>query len=337
MTMQKKNEINIKQLPVLEYDALFKETKEEINKAIQFTKKDFIVTKENKIEIKESRTSLRNKKTELKDQFKAVKEKVFGPWNDFEKKFNEELINPLTEAEQKVKVKVDEIEDTDKKEMREESEGYFKEYIKQMELENDEWGLDLQFINFDMIDFNITLSTSKKKLREVPQAFVDMVVNNMRTISVMQESARFYAEYKKLIKETNPKEMNKLLDNALLNVNKMLKVEEEEKKKADELEMERIRKENEEKRNEAIKGTSFAEPLATPIEETVPSPSKTETPVSYGSGVRSGIDSSSKEDATNVNETLYTMKFEVKNCTLEKAKKLKIYLEEGEYEYDSIK
>lgn len=346
--MEKKNEISIKQLPVLEYDALFNETKEEINKAIQFTQKDFIVTKENKVEIKESRTSLRNRKTELNDQFKAIKEKVFAPWDVFEKKFKEELINPLTEAEQKVKVKVDEIEDNDKKEKREESEVYFAEYVKQMELENEDWGCDLSFINYDMVDINITLSISDKKLKEIPKEFVDMIVGNLRTISVMPEAPRFYAEYKKLIVETEPKLMGKVLDNALLNVNKALKIEAEEKEKAEAIEMERIRKENEEARNKAIEGTSFAEPLTAPTAlqqpaqepETVvaitPEQHQEAHPVQEQFFHGSAGQNIGRGYVSSTDEKLYNVGFRVIGVTKAEASDIKKYLESKGYKYESI-
>lgn len=176
--------IIVKQLPVIEENlkALKAEVETKANRA-----KSLVVTKESVKEVKGIRADLNNEFAELENQRKLVKAKVLEPYEAFEKVYKECVADSYKAADKTLKDKVDEVEDS----LRKEKEGmvvaYFNEY-------RDSLGID--FVDFNKIGITITLTASPKSLKDQAKAFLDKVCDDLELIKTQEYQDEILVEYK---------------------------------------------------------------------------------------------------------------------------------------------
>lgn len=177
--------IVVKQIPIIE------ERLQEIKGAIQSEVDNalsFECTEENKQEIKKLRTNLSKQYKLLETDRKKIKDIVLGPYNAFEATYKECVTNIFKPADIQLKNKIDAVEATQKKAKKSKAVEFFNEYAAAH-------GID--FITFDDVGVEVTLSISDKKLKETCKTFIDMVVGDLALINTQDDQADILVEYKK--------------------------------------------------------------------------------------------------------------------------------------------
>ena len=172
--MENKELIVIKQLPIIEekLKELSKEIDEKVEKA-----KSLVVSEETVKEVKKTRAELTKDFKELEEQRKLVKEKVLAPYMAFEEVYKTYVSDKYKSADIELKTKIDQVELEQKKAKEQEVRDYFEEY-KQSK--------NIDFITFENMNLNITLSASLKSLKEEAKAFVDKVESDLNLIETQE-------------------------------------------------------------------------------------------------------------------------------------------------------
>lgn len=283
--------IIVKQLPQIEEH--LKERSEEIEKKVE-NAKSLICTEENVKTIKEVRAELNKEFKEVETQRKMVKEQILAPYTKFEEIYKTYISDKYKSADIDLKNKIDTVENELKKQKEQEIKEYFEEY-KQAN--------NIDFITYEQAKINVTLSASKKSLKEQAKAFIDKIVDDLRLIETQEHKAEILVEYKN--------DLN--VSKAITAVTSRYKAIEEEKKKQEELkqkqleEAQRIADENIRVQAEETKkaldnfNVNKTVVLQKPVEEK--------------------------------QEEILTLKFTVRG-TRAKLKELKQFLESGGYDYE---
>lgn len=283
--------IIVKQLPQIEEH--LKERSEEIEKKVE-NAKSLICTEENVKTIKEVRAELNKEFKEVETQRKMVKEQILAPYTKFEEIYKTYISDKYKSADIDLKNKIDTVENELKKQKEQEIKEYFEEY-KQAN--------NIDFITYEQAKINVTLSASKKSLKEQAKAFIDKIVDDLKLIEIQEHKAEILVEYKN--------DLN--VSKAITAVTSRYKAIEEEKKKQEELkqkqleEAQRIADENIRVQTEETKkaldnfNVNKTVVLQKPVEEK--------------------------------QEEILTLKFTVRG-TRAKLKELKQFLESGGYDYE---
>ena len=137
---------------------------------------------------------IRNVRAELNKEFKdfeakrkEVKNSILAPYTDFEKVYKECISDVYTSADIDLKKRVEEIEGQLKQEKEVDLIDYFEEYCESK---------NINFLKFEEVGINITLSASLKSLKNKISDYIDSVSDALNTIATMPESEVILAEYK---------------------------------------------------------------------------------------------------------------------------------------------
>ncbi len=283
--------IIVKQLPQIEEH--LKERSEEIEEKVK-NAQSLVCTEENVKTIKEVRADLNKEFKEVETQRKMVKEQILAPYTKFEEIYKTYISDKYKSADIDLKNKIDTIENELKNKKEQEIKDYFEEYKK---------ANNINFITYEQARINVTLSASKKSLKEQAKAFIEKIVDDLKLIETQEHKAEILVEYKN--------DLN--VSKAITTVTNRFKAIEEEKKRQEELkqkqleEAKRIADENIRVQTEETKkaldnfNVSKTVVLQKPVEEK--------------------------------QEEILTLKFTVRG-TRTKLKELKQFLESGGYDYE---
>lgn len=169
----------------------------------------------NKQEVKDKRTVINNTLNMLETKRKEIKSKLNEPYDIFNKKYEETTKLKLQEASKLLTDKINKIEDEQKLKKKIEIERYFKEYATSK---------DIDFVKFEQLNLNITLTISESKLKEQVKVFVDKVVDDLILIASQEHNDEILLDYKKTLN----------VSSAISNVLNRYKELEELKKKEEE-------------------------------------------------------------------------------------------------------
>lgn len=172
-------------------------------------------TDKNKQEVKDKRTVINNTLNMLETKRKEIKNKLNEPYDIFNKKYEETTKIKLQEASKTLTEKINKIEDEQKLKKKIEIERYFNEYTTSK---------DIDFVKFEQLNLNITLTISESKLKEQIKAFVDKVVDDLILIASQEHNDEILLDYKKTLN----------VSSAISNVLNRYKELEELKKKEEE-------------------------------------------------------------------------------------------------------
>lgn len=145
-------------------------------------------TEDNKQEVKNRRTEISNTLNLLEDKRKEIKNKINEPYENFNKKYEETTKTKLQNAYKVLTDKINKIEDEQKQAKKNKIESYFKEYCE---------FLKIDFVKFEQLNLNITLSISDKKLQEQTKEFLDKVNDDLALIDSQEHKEEILIEYKK--------------------------------------------------------------------------------------------------------------------------------------------
>lgn len=116
-----------------------------------------------------------------------VKRRIMSPYEAFENIYKDCVTSVYIPADEKLKEKINDVENKIKKAKREEIECYFNEYCRTK---------NIDFITFQMTNINVNLSSSKKSLKNEAKDFVDKVWEELELINSHEYSSEILIEYK---------------------------------------------------------------------------------------------------------------------------------------------
>lgn len=284
-----KDLIVVKQLPVIEEQ--LRQVKENIEQRVSVAL-SLVCNEDTYKEVKRERAELSKEYKLLEDRRKEVKRVIMEPYLRFEDLYKSCAGDIYTEADAKLKVKIDEVEDGIKSEKAEEIHEYFSEYCKSK---------NIDFIKFEDTGINVTMSASKKSLKERAAAFVDKVAEDLALVETQEHKEEILVEYKKSLN----------IAQAITSVTARKEAVENERQRREAMKAEQAARAEAQKKVEAVveaEEIKIPEPTAAPIEIPIES---------------------------SADETVYETSFKVLG-TIEQLKALKNFLEEGGYKYEQL-
>lgn len=208
-----KDLIIVKQLPQIEEH--LKELSAEIDEKVK-SAKSLVCTEESVKTIKQVRADLNKEFKELETQRKSVKEQILTPYMQFEEVYKVYISDKYKSADVDLKTKIDNTENELKAQKEQEIKDYFEEY----KIAN-----NIDFVNFKQANINVTLTASKKSLKEQAKKFIDEIIDDLQLIETQECKEEILVEYKQ----------NLNVSRAIQDVANRHKLLEEEKRKQEEL------------------------------------------------------------------------------------------------------
>ena len=237
----------IKQLPQIEEH--LKELSTEIDKKVE-NAKSLVCTEENVKAIKQVRADLNKEFKEVEAQRKAVKEQILAPYMQFEEVYKTYISEKYKSADVDLKQKIESTENELKKQKEQEIKDYFEEY---------KTANNIDFVNYEQAKINVTLTASKKSLKEQAKMFIDKITDDLKLIETQECKEEILVEYKQ----------NLNVSRAIQDVANRHKLLEEEKRKQEEQKITIISNENHEITKESYEQLEnvFDKPLEKPEEQ----------------------------------------------------------------------
>lgn len=185
--MEEKNLIVVKQLPIIEEKLQL--LSHEIDKRVEKAK-NLVATDDGVKELKKYRAENNNDFKLLENQRKRVKEQIEKPYKDFETIYKSYISDKFSEADKILKGKIDEFENTLKAEKETAARKYFEEYKEFKQID---------FVDFEAMNLNITLSVSEKALNKQSKEFLDKISDDLLLIETQDHKEEVLIEYKKTL------------------------------------------------------------------------------------------------------------------------------------------
>ena len=155
----------------------------------QYDFANLVVTDENVKEIKELRTTLRKEFELAESTRKTIKKEVNDPYTQFEEAFKENIAKHYQDADVKLKKAIDDVESAIKQKKEDEVRTFFNELVTKHELD---------FLQFEMMRLNVTLSSSLKSLKEEVDNFIKSVLSDISLIGSQEHQERIFVKYKRV-------------------------------------------------------------------------------------------------------------------------------------------
>lgn len=289
--------IVVKQLPQIEEH--LKELSLDVDKKVE-NAKNLVCTEENVTTIKQIRASLNKEFKEVENQRKIVKEQILAPYMQFEEIYKMYISDKYKSADNDLKVKIDSTENELKNIKEQEIKDYFEEYKK---------ANNIDFVTYLQARINVTLSASRKSLKEQAKQFIDKIVDDLKLIDTQEHKTEILVEYKQSLN----------VSQAITSVTNRFKAIEEEKKRQEELKRKQL-EEDQRRADESIRVQTEATRQA--LENFIP---KTEERVEETILQAPVIEEKQEE--------ILTLRFTVRG-TRTKLRELKQFLENGGYDYE---
>ena len=182
--MKESNELIIlEQLPVIKYklEQLSKEIKEKVDRANKL-----VVSEDTVKDVKKTRAELNKEFSELETQRKQVKSAIMAKYDEFEEIYRENVADLYKNADLELKTKIDEVENNLKLEKEQELLDFFNQYKETYHLD---------FLNFEDIGLNITLSASMKSLKDQIKDFCEKLDKDIKLIQTDENKDKLMLEY----------------------------------------------------------------------------------------------------------------------------------------------
>lgn len=286
--------IVVKQLPQIEEH--LKELSLEVEQKVE-NAKSLVCTEENVTTIKQIRASLNKEFKEVENQRKIVKEQILAPYMQFEEIYKMYISDKYKSADNDLKEKIDSTENVLKNIKEQEIKDYFEEYKK---------ANNIDFVTYSQARINVTLSASRKSLKEQAKQFIDKIVDDLKLIDTQEHKTEILVEYKQSLN----------VSQAITSVtNRFKAIEEEKKKRQEELKRKQL-EEAQRRADESIRAQTEATRQA--LENFIP---KTEETILQAPVIE------------EKQEEILTLRFAVRG-TRTKLRELKQFLENGGYDYE---
>ena len=177
--------ITLKQAPIIIYERIKAVGQQVETKIAELNLDNQLVTDDTLKSAKDTRTMLRKELAVFEEQRKFIKEQVNAPYEAFEKAYKEHIKVHYDKADSTLKSKIDEVQNRLLDDKRGRIKDYFTEFCAAQ-------GID--FLIFERLPLNITLSASDKSLKEQVAGFVSEVSKSLQVIDRLNEPNEFKAE-----------------------------------------------------------------------------------------------------------------------------------------------
>ena len=177
--------ITLKQPPIIIYEKIKAVGQQIEAKIAELNLDNQLVTEDTLKSAKNTRTVLRKELDDFETQRKYIKEQVNAPYEAFEKAYKEHIKVHYDKADSTLKSKIDEVQNRLISDKSARIKEYFTELCQQQ-------GID--FLIFERLPLNITLSASDKSLKEQVAGFVSEVSKSIQLIESFNEPNEFKAE-----------------------------------------------------------------------------------------------------------------------------------------------
>lgn len=240
-------EIQAKIKSVGEIESNMKEVKgyvEELNNYY----KNINFTEETMKEAKDEKAKVNKFKTQVADYRKNIVAEYNKPIKTFEETARE-TEKLLTETYNTINKQVSSYEDEQKRKKEQQIKDYFEEY---------KTANDIDFVTYEQAKINVTLTASKKSLKEQAKSFIDKIKDDLKLIETQECKEEILVEYKQ----------NLNVSRAIQEVANRHKLLEEEKRKQEEKVVTIVSNENHEIAKESYEQLEevFNKPLEQPEE-----------------------------------------------------------------------
>lgn len=185
--------ITLKQAPIIIYERIKAVGQQIEAKIAELNLDNQLVTDETLKSAKNTRATLRKELDDFETQRKFIKEQVNAPYEAFEKAYKEHIKVHYDKADSTLKSKIDEVQNRLLDDKRGRIKDYFTEFCAAQ-------GID--FLIFERLPLNITLSDSDKKFKNEVANFVGEVTKSIQLIESLNEPNDFKAEMLTEYKQT---------------------------------------------------------------------------------------------------------------------------------------
>ena len=187
------NLITLEQAPIIVYEQIKAVGQQIEAKIAELNLDNQLVTEDTLKSAKNTRTMLRKELAVFEEQRKFIKEQVNTPYEAFEKAYKENIKVHYDKADNTLKYKIDEVQNR----LLNDKQGRIKDYFTEFCTAQ---GID--FLIFERLPLNITLSASDKSLKEQVAGFVSEVSKSLQLIESLNEPDEFKAEMLTEYKQT---------------------------------------------------------------------------------------------------------------------------------------
>jgi hypothetical protein len=185
--------ITLKQAPIIVYEKIKAVGQQIEAKIAELNIDNQLVTEDTLKSAKNTRTMLRKELDDFETQRKYIKEQVNAPYEAFENAYKEHIKVHYDKADSTLKSKIDEVQNRLLNDKRGRIKDYFTEFCAAQ-------GID--FLIFERLPLNITLSDSDKKFKNEVANFVGEVSKSLQLIESLKEPDEFKAEMLTEYKQT---------------------------------------------------------------------------------------------------------------------------------------
>ena len=293
--------ITLKQLPVIE-DTL-EELHSEIKADLEMVK-GLAPTEDNYKELKRIRADWNKKIDVLERLRKRVKAEIEAPYKSFEKGPYNSLITEMRDAVGQLDDGIKDVEGILKTDKQKKLLAYYDEYRQSL-------GLDAGLADPRRSGIKVGLSDTMKSLKEQARAYLDRIDSDLKMIDTLEDRDEILVEYRNSMSVTD----------AVTTVNNRHRATEEERARREKNEAVAKEKAEHDAAVEAAVSDAQNEPdLNVEQEGAISPPTAQNAPV----------------EQETAHERVYVTAFKVAG-TLEMLKELKAFLENGGYQYESLK
>lgn len=174
----------VKQLPIIE--ERFKQLSEAVDEKVK-NAEALVCTEENVKVVKQVRADLNKEYRDVETQRKKIKEQVLAPYMQFEEVYKQYIADKYKNADLILGGKVKIIED----DLKAKKEQEIKDYFEELKTAN-----NIDFITYEQAKINVTLTASKKSLREQVENFINKISDDLKLIETQEHKAEILVEYK---------------------------------------------------------------------------------------------------------------------------------------------
>lgn len=185
--------ITLKQAPIIVYEKIKSVGQQIEAKIAELNLDNQLVTEDTLKSAKNTRTMLRKELDDFETQRKYIKEQVNAPYEAFEKAYKEHIKVHYDKADSTLKSKIDEVQNRLISDKSARIKDYFTELCQSQ---------NIDFLIFERLPLNITLSASDKSLKEQVAGFVSEVTKSLQLIESLNEPDEFKAEMLTEYKQT---------------------------------------------------------------------------------------------------------------------------------------
>lgn len=191
--MKEEQLITLQQPPIIIYERIKAVGQQIEAKIAELNLDNQLVTEDTIKSAKNTRTVLRKELDAFETQRKFIKEQVNAPYEAFEKAYKEHIKVHYDKADSTLKSKIDEVQNRLISDKITRIKDYFAELCQ---LQN------IDFLIFERLSLNITLSASDKSLKEQVANFVGEVSKSLQLIESLSDPDEFKAEVLTEYKQT---------------------------------------------------------------------------------------------------------------------------------------